>query len=1263
MGHIFREPRTLSAGAVQDAEAKDRLGLVNETEADESTCVEVIDSCKSVCKQLVKETKRAKQYREKCRDLLGASLGASLLLEEALHCKRVPMSDLTSFAVVVEGRLQQALGVVRKYGGGSGIDSLLRWPSRVDVDQAFDDVKEALSACSHDAWTMTDHETRVKRLLMASPQAGAPSSTERRHILRSPNQHKVLALESVPSTRPDEGTSVCWATHRQLKVCNLTTEVTMSIPLTSLVSSKATCIAPDGQGYLWTGHESGEVFVWQLEGARSASLPLLVFRDSPVCALAPGPVPLTCWAASQRGEVAVVELEAGRVELKAVPGEQEHEPSRLFSMTSRTPSLSSLVHSGAPIPPSSSLSLDHELPPSGLLNSCLPWKHRANPHRDRAVHKGAVTCIVVRGEKVYSVGKTRKSTAQVLIWSGITHQQLGSLELGTKSTCTCLSFFSWQDPDTQLICDEDIEYVVTGHSSGLVQLGSVANNVYSPILHVGKGDGGPVCAVGVFESLGLLVIGYDSGRVVLRRLDPKLKRTPPALDGRVPVWNPEGGGVLWTHRLGLDHAAVCPRTLVTAGYSGSIKVWPESSLRLACKEPSSASLQNSEVFVEALGSVLGSLISTPSSVALGPISREGSRPLSDHTSTCGTATPTERPEIPTGGEGASSGSMSRGPVVKNLIELSESEEDGADRGAVAARRGRREQYSEEDQVVELRSQSDPFNEEEVGARPSLRELRCVSMNSQQVMQELAKNNLLCRKEDLEFGRVLGEGSYGRVHRGKLRQSDEVAIKVLKSPSEGFQLGGAHMMWDAGLLKELVRESQILSKLRHSNVVQLRGVCPDPPIVVTEFCHLGSLYDVLRSARREPQGKCGRMLTWARRINMALDVANGMYELHSNSHLVHRDLKSPNLFVTKSWDVKVGDFNLSRYLAANRESICSTTAIRPHWSAPETLANNEHSKKSDVYSYGMVLWELLTWQQPWDDPNMNDYQIMASIKEGQRPEIPPWDQLPGAPGLGLDRYIRLMQCCWAQYPQDRPLFDVIREELQSLQEFVRTCKPPGSRAPSPVSDFDHRNEREPARVREHSFGASPVVLPLAPVVPVGNRPASFPSSQAPVRPRCYTGIEPYGLLTNEVAVPWTGIPPLAPGPMIQGMKRGGPVWLAPQPMEPLPLSPGNPFGQPTALTSPIDSLGATVEHMPGSGNNSVAHSRHGSQQENVAGPSEEHSEQRTMTAESRQSHVNGEVAQGLGGPLTAAVRDVGGARRKMVSPFAKMALGGPSLEDL
>ncbi|KAL4447322.1 hypothetical protein ABPG77_007355 [Micractinium sp. CCAP 211/92] len=221
--------------------------------------------------------------------------------------------------------------------------------------------------------------------------------------------------------------------------------------------------------------------------------------------------------------------------------------------------------------------------------------------------------------------------------------------------------------------------------------------------------------------------------------------------------------------------------------------------------------------------------------------------------------------------------------------------------------------------------------------------------------------------DLKIFHPLGEGSFGRVYLASYYET-LVAIKILVSFDEKeleAQAAANLLSLSSPILAALNKEASLLASLRHPNVVQFIGVTTFPPAIITEFCSRGSLADVLRQARSSPEA--ARELTWPRRLAMALDAALGVLYLHTRPHpIVHRDLKSPNLLVEDSWRVKVTDLNLSRLMeSANVGSKSSSlAAMNPRWLAPEVMQGERPGPAADVFSFAVVLWEILTFDFPW-----------------------------------------------------------------------------------------------------------------------------------------------------------------------------------------------------------------------------------------------------------------------------------------------------------
>eukprot|EP01018_Ginkgo_biloba_P013382 Gb_10076 [translate_table: standard] len=165
----------------------------------------------------------------------------------------------------------------------------------------------------------------------------------------------------------------------------------------------------------------------------------------------------------------------------------------------------------------------------------------------------------------------------------------------------------------------------------------------------------------------------------------------------------------------------------------------------------------------------------------------------------------------------------------------------------------------------------------------------------------------------------------------------------------------------------------MKKLRHPNVLLFMGAVASPErlCIVTEFLPRGSLF---RLFQRNTPG-----MDWRRRARMALDIARGInYLHHCHPPIVHRDLKSSNLLVDKNWTVKVGDFGLSRLRHATFLTAKSGKGT-PQWMAPEVLRNEPSNEKSDIYSFGVILWELATEKVPWS--GLNPMQMNANILLG------------------------------------------------------------------------------------------------------------------------------------------------------------------------------------------------------------------------------------------------------------------------------------------
>ncbi|CAA0818521.1 Protein kinase superfamily protein with octicosapeptide/Phox/Bem1p domain [Striga hermonthica] len=273
---------------------------------------------------------------------------------------------------------------------------------------------------------------------------------------------------------------------------------------------------------------------------------------------------------------------------------------------------------------------------------------------------------------------------------------------------------------------------------------------------------------------------------------------------------------------------------------------------------------------------------------------------------------------------------------------------------------------------------------------------------------------IIKNADLEELRELGSGTFGTVYHGKWRGSDVAIKRIKKSCFTGRQSEQERQTM------EFWREAEILSKLHHPNVVALYGVVQDSPgntlATVTEYMVDGSLRHVL--LRKD------RHLDRRKRLIIAMDAAFGMEYLHSKN-IVHFDLKCDNLLVNLKDPsrpiCKVGDFGLSKI---KRNTLVSggVRGTLP-WMAPELLngSSNKVSEKVDVFSFGIVLWEILTGEEPY--ASMHYGAIIGGIVNNTlRPKIPSYCDA---------EWRALMEQCWAPNPALRPSFTEIAGRLRVM----------------------------------------------------------------------------------------------------------------------------------------------------------------------------------------------------------------------------------------
>ncbi|KAL0370646.1 UNVERIFIED_CONTAM: Pto-interacting protein 1 [Sesamum angustifolium] len=204
--------------------------------------------------------------------------------------------------------------------------------------------------------------------------------------------------------------------------------------------------------------------------------------------------------------------------------------------------------------------------------------------------------------------------------------------------------------------------------------------------------------------------------------------------------------------------------------------------------------------------------------------------------------------------------------------------------------------------------------------------------------------------------LIGEGSYGRVYYGVLRNARAAAIKKLDSSKQPDD--------------EFLAQVSMVSRLRHENFVELLGYCVEgnQRVLAYEFASNGSLHDILHGRKGVKGAQPGPVLSWAQRVKIAVGAAKGLEYLHEKAdpHIIHRDIKSSNVLIFDDDLAKIADFDLSNQAPDMAARLHSTRVLGTFgYHAPEYAMTGQLNSKSDVYSFGVVLLELLTGRKPVD----------------------------------------------------------------------------------------------------------------------------------------------------------------------------------------------------------------------------------------------------------------------------------------------------------
>uniref|UniRef100_A0A7M4EGI9 Tyrosine-protein kinase n=1 Tax=Crocodylus porosus TaxID=8502 RepID=A0A7M4EGI9_CROPO len=330
------------------------------------------------------------------------------------------------------------------------------------------------------------------------------------------------------------------------------------------------------------------------------------------------------------------------------------------------------------------------------------------------------------------------------------------------------------------------------------------------------------------------------------------------------------------------------------------------------------------------------------------------------------------------------------------------------------------------------------------------------------------------RTDITMKHKLGGGQYGEVYVGVWKKySLTVAVKTLKE--------------DTMEVEEFLKEAAVMKEIKHPNLVQLLGVCTlEPPFyIVTEYMPYGNLLDYLRECNREE-------VSAVVLLYMATQISSAM-EYLEKKNFIHRDLAARNCLVGENHVVKVADFGLSRLMTGDTYTAHAGAKFPIKWTAPESLAYNTFSIKSDVWAFGVLLWEIATYgMSPY--PGIDLSQVYDLLEKGYRMEQP-----EGCP----PKVYELMRACWMWNPPERPSFAETHQAFETMfhdssisEGFIRSAQPTSGspalprkqRDKSPSSLLEDAKETTFTRDRKGGFFSSFMKKRNAPTPP--KRSSSF-----------------------------------------------------------------------------------------------------------------------------------------------------------------------------
>eukprot|EP00250_Pteridium_aquilinum_P013161 c21168_g1_i1 orf=390-1478(-) len=277
--------------------------------------------------------------------------------------------------------------------------------------------------------------------------------------------------------------------------------------------------------------------------------------------------------------------------------------------------------------------------------------------------------------------------------------------------------------------------------------------------------------------------------------------------------------------------------------------------------------------------------------------------------------------------------------------------------------------------------------------------------------------------------LIGEGSYGRVYFGHVVNGRAAAIKKLDENNQ------------QEVDNEFLAQVSVVSRLKHENVVELIGYCVEGSLRVLafEFATMGSLHDILHGRKGVQGAQPGPVLDWMQRVKIAVGAARGLEYLHEKVQppIIHRDVRSSNVLLFDDFTAKIADFNLSNQAPDMAARLHSTRVLGTFgYHAPEYAMTGQLTQKSDVYSYGVVLLELLTGRKPvdhtmprgqqslvtWATPRLSEDKVKQCVDPKLKSDYPP---------KAVAKMAAVAALCVQYEPEFRPNMSIVVKAMQPL----------------------------------------------------------------------------------------------------------------------------------------------------------------------------------------------------------------------------------------